>query len=376
MSPPIRILHTESSKNMGGQELRILLEMERMREIGFESLLAARTGTPILAEAERRGLRVFAIPMHNRLDPISMAILWRLMRREKIDVVNAHGSRDAWVAFLVARLLGVRTVRSRHVANPIRRHRIGQMIYGWLCDKVVTTSESIREGLIERGVDAEKIISVPTGVEVETYAAVKRDGAIRRELGIPERAPLVGMISALRGDKGPDVFLDACNRLLDSRGDVWCVLAGDGWMRQQLDAQLATLPQRERIVMAGYRRDIPQLLAELDVLVLAAKIPEGVPQAILQAHAARVPVVATRVGGISEVAREGETAFTAQPNDPDSLVDAVRRALEDRALAEILAANGHALVRESYSIEVMLRRMAEIYRNLSDQGGQGRKPAA
>lgn len=361
---------------MGGQELRILLEMERMQDLGFESVLAARSGTPILAEAARRGLHAFAIPMHNRLDPVSMAMLWRLMRREKIDVVNAHGSRDAWIAFLVARLLGIRTVRSRHVANPIRRHRIGQMIYGSLCDRVVTTSESIREGLIERGVDPGKIVSVPTGVDVETYAAVRRDGVIRQELGIPKHAPLVGMISVLRGDKGPDVFLEACNRLLDGRSDAWCVLAGDGWMKQQLEAQLATLPQRERIVMAGYRRDIPQLLAELDVLVLAAKIPEGVPQAILQAHAARVPVVATRVGGISEVAREGETAFTAEPNDPDSLVAAMQRALEDRAAAENQAANGHALVCESYSIEAMLRRMGELYGDLAVQGRHQHKAAS
>lgn len=373
MNGPIRVLHTESSKNMGGQELRILLEMERMHDIGFESILAARSGTPILAEAERRGLRAFAIPMHNRLDPISMMMLWHLMCREKIDIVNAHGSRDAWNAFLVARMLGVRTVRARHVANPIRRHRIGQMIYGSLCDRVVTTSESIREGLIERGVDPGKIVSVPTGVDVGKYANVRRDGSIRRELGIPENAPLIGMISVLRGDKGPDIFLDACNRLLCSRDDVWCVLAGDGWMRQQLEAQLSTLPQRDRMVMAGFRRDIPQLLAELDVLVLAAKIPEGVPQTILQAHSARVPVVATRVGGISEVAREGETAYTALPDDPDSLVSAMRRALEDSALAEALAANGHALVCESYSIEAMLGRMAGIY---CDLVGQRRKPAA
>lgn len=365
MSAPIRILHTESSKHMGGQELRILLEMEKMHDLGFESILAARSGTPILSEAKRRGLRAYAIPMHNRLDPISMAMLWRLMRRETIDVVNAHGSRDAWISFLVARMLGVSTVRSRHVANPIRRHRIGQMVYGSLCDQVVTTSESIRAGLIECGVAPGKIVSVPTGVDVARFAGTIRDGRVRKELGIPEQAPLIGMISVLRGDKGPDVFLTACDQLLGDQPNVWCVLAGDGWMRPQLEVQHATLSHRDRIVLAGFRRDIPQLLAELDALVLAAKIPEGVPQVILQAHAARVPVVATRVGGISEVAQEGVTAFTALPNDPESLVMAMRRALEDGTLAKAQVARGHALVAESYSVESMLRRMAGIYSDLA-----------
>lgn len=364
MNRSLRILHTESSRHVGGQELRILLEMEGMRPLGFESVLAARSGAGILVEAARRGLEAYPIPMVNRFDPVSMAMLWRLMRDKSIDVVNAHGSRDAWNAFPVARLLGVRTVRARHVANPIRRHRLGRMIYGTLCDRVVTTSESIRTGLIERGVDAGKIVSVPTGVDVARFAAACRTGALRRELGIPEAAPLVGMVSLLRGEKGPDVFLEACSRLLDSRQDVWCVLVGDGWMRPQLESLLGGLPHRERILMAGFRRDIPEVLAELDVSVLATRVPEGVPQAIIQSHAARVPVVASAVPGIGEVAREGETAFTAPPGDPVRLAMAIGRALEEPERAKAQAALGHALVADSYSVEAMLTRMAGIYRNL------------
>lgn len=364
MTRTIRVLHTESSRHVGGQELRILLEMERMHDLGFESVLAARSGAAILPEAERRGLRAFAIPMVNRLDPVSMAKLWWLMRRESIDLVNAHGSRDAWNAFLVARMLGVRTVRARHVANPIRRHHMGQMIYGSLCDRIITTSESIRASLIERGVKADKIIPVPTGVDVASFEAASRDGQVRCQLGIPESAPLVGMVSLLRGEKGPDVFLNACNELLETREDAWCVLVGDGWMRPQLEALHATLPNRNRIVLAGFRRDVPQVLAELDVSVLATRVPEGVPQAILQSHAASVPVVATAVPGIGEVAREGDTAFTAPPNDPAGLALAIRRALDDRVRARAQAERGHAMVVESYSLEAMLRRMADIYRDL------------
>lgn len=365
MSRPIRILHTESSRHVGGQELRILLEMERMRELGFESVLAARRGAGIIDEATRRGLKVYAIPMFNRFDLVSMVMLGHMMRREAIDVVNAHGSRDAWNAFPVARLLGIRTVRARHVANPIRRHRLGQMIYGSLCDRVVTTSESIREGLIERGVTAGKIVSVPTGVDVASFSAARRDGEVRRQLGIPPAVPLVGMISLLRGEKGPDVFLKACSILLETDREAWCVLVGDGWMRPQLETLLATLPHRERIVLAGFRRDVPQVLAELDVSVLATRVPEGVPQAILQSHAARVPVAATAVPGIGQVAQEGETAFIAPPSDPAALAGAIHRALTnpDQALAQ--AKKGHEMVIALYSLDAMLNRMAGLYRELA-----------
>lgn len=365
MSRTIRILHTESSRHVGGQELRILLEMERMRDLGFESVLAARSGAGILDEARKRGLPAHAVPLFNRFDPVSMAMLWRLMRKESIDVVNAHGSRDAWNAFIVARLLGVRTVRARHVANPIRRHRLGQMVYGPLCDRVITTSESIRDSLIERGVAADKITSVPTGVDVASFETARRDGSLRLQLGIPESVPLVGMISLLRGEKGPDVFLAACDRLLAARQNTWCVLVGDGWMKPQVEALHASLSNRDRIVLAGFRRDVPQILAELDVSVLATRVPEGVPQVILQSHAASVPVVATAVPGIGEVAREGETAFTAPPNDSAGLADAIGRALDERTLAIEQAERGHSMVVASYSLESMVRRMAGIYRDLA-----------
>lgn len=364
MTRPVRILHTESSMNMGGQELRVLLEMEQLAPLGFESWLAARRGSAILDEARRRGLPALALPLRNRLDPVSMASLWRLMRRERIDIVNAHGSRDAWNAFLVARLLGIATVRSRHIANPIRRHFLGQLVYGALCDRVLTTSESIRTGLIEAGIDAAKIVSIPTGIDVAKYASARRDGRLRQELGIPPDAPLLGMISILRGDKGPDVFLDACDRLLAERGDLWCLLVGDGIMRGQIERQHASLAHRDRVVIAGFRRDIPQVLAELDVLAQSTRVPEGVPQVILQAHAARVPVVATRVGGIGEVAREGETAFTVPPGDAIALAQALGCALDQRTRALEQAEHGKAMVDARYSLPAMLERMGSLYRSM------------
>lgn len=364
MNAPLRILHTESSKHLGGQEMRILLEMEGLRAHGIESWLAARAGTPILVEAQKRGLRTLALPLYNRLDPISMGKLWRLMRRECIDIINAHGSRDAWNAFLVARLLGIRTVRTRHVANPIRRHRIGQMIYGALADCVVTTGESIRAGLIAAGIAANKIVSVPTGVDVARFANVHRSGALRRAFGIPPEAPLIGMITLLRGEKGPDIFLKACDRLLDVRKNIWCALIGDGWMRPQLEQLLATLTNRRQIIMTGFRQDIPEVLAELDLSVLATRVPEGVPQAILQSHAARVPVVATAVSGIGEVAQEGVSAFTAPPGDFVALAQTIGRALDDPERCRLQAERGHALVIQTYSLDAMLTKMADIYHAL------------
>jgi len=358
------ILHTESSMGLGGQELRILLEMEGLEESGFMSVLAARPGSRILEEARSRGLRVFQVEMHGSLDPLAVAAFVRLIKKERVDLVNTHGSKDGWSAGIAARLLGSKVVRSRHIANPIRGHFFGRIVYGALCDRVVTTSESIKKGMVERGVPAQKIVSVPTGVDVRRFHPGVKKGILRAELGIDAKRPLVGMVSVLRGDKGPDVFVRAAEDVSHRLPDAAFVLVGDGWMRDILGEMAATPANRGRFFLTGHRMDIPQVLADLDLFVLSARAPEGVPQAVLQAHAMKVPVVTSDVGGINEVAINGRTALCVPPGEHGALADAIVALLTDRPRAMNMAEAGYALVQECYTQDDMLNKMESIYRAL------------
>lgn len=360
---PLGILHSESSPSLGGQELRILLEMEALAGRGMESVLVARPGTPILAEAERRGLTAYAVPMRNNVDLPSMWIIARILRRHRIDVVNAHNSKDGWNVAPVARLLGVPIVRSRHIASRAKPGRLRTLPYGPLADAVLTTSESIKAGLVAIGVPAGKIEAIPTGIDMGRFSAV-RDGALRREFGIPAAALLVGQVAVLRSDKGPDYFVRAARQLLDEGMDAYFLLVGEGRMRAKVE-KLLSPADRERIILTGFRRDIPQILAELDIFVLAARTPEGVPQAILQAHSARVPVVATSVGGVAEVAIDGETALSVPPQDAPALAAAIRRLASEPETARRLAQQGFDLVAGKYTLGHMLDRMEALYRRLA-----------
>jgi glycosyltransferase involved in cell wall biosynthesis len=287
-----------------------------------------------------------------------------IISREGADLVNAHGSKDGWSAGLAARLAGRKVVRSRHVANPIRGHWLGRIVYGPLCDRIVTTSESIRRGMAERGVSEQKIVSIPTGVDTAVFHPGVAGGIFRSEFGVPHDAPLVGMVSVLRGDKGPDVFIRAAETVLGEVPEAMFALVGDGWMRPRLEAMVKSSSFANRFVMPGYRRDIPRVMADLDVLALPAKAPEGVPQVILQAHAMKVPVAASDVGGINEVAIDGKTALLVNPGKPGELARAIVRLLKDRAFAESLADAGYALVHERYTLGGMLDRMEALYREV------------
>lgn len=360
----MRILHTESSRHLGGQELRVLMEMEAMAAHGVSSILAARPGTKIVEEAAHRGLKVHGVAMRGSIDPAAVARFLGILRRERIDLVSAHGSKDGWSAGFAARILGLPVVRCRHVANPIRRHVFGRMAYGWLCDQIVTTSDSIKAGMVEAGVPEGKIVSVPTGVDATRFHRGVPRGAFRAELGLSPGERLVGMITVLRGDKGPDVFVRAADAIGHDRPDVVFALVGDGWMRGTLEAMLQALPPRHRIVMTGFRRDIPRIMADLDVLVLSARIPEGVPQTVLQAHAMGVPVVASDVGGINEVAIPDQTALGVPPGDVAALARAIVQVLSDPEGAAARVERGRAMVGERYTREKTIHRMLGIYARL------------
>jgi glycosyltransferase involved in cell wall biosynthesis len=360
----INILHTESSMNLGGQELRILAEMEGLAAYGYRSILAARPGSSILKEAASRGLETYEVSMRGSIDPVAVSRFISIIRREKVDIINAHGSKDGWSAGIAARLTGCKVVRSRHIANPIRGHFFGRLVYGPLCDRVMTTSESIKSGMIERGVDHRKITSIPTGVDLDVFRPDIECGTFREEVGISGDVRLVGFVSVVRGDKGPDVFVKAAERILKDTAGVEFVIAGDGWMLPTIKKTVEESGLGDRIRIVGYRRDVPNVMTDIDVFVLPVKIPEGVPQAVLQAHATRTPVVASDMGGVNEVAIHDNTALIVKPNDPGALAESILRLLNDKALANRLSDAGYELVMQNYTRDRMLKRMDEMYRGL------------
>lgn len=360
----VRVLHTESSPSLGGQELRILIEMEALSERGIESILAARPDTPIVQEARRRGLNAHEVSMRSNLHPPSMWQLAGLMRRHGIHIVNAHNSKDSWNALPVARLLGRKTVRARHIASRIRPGRINQLAYGPLADVVMTTGEGIKSILTEAGIPQQKIVSVPTGIDMQRYGGA-RPGTLRRDLGIPDGAPLVAQIAVLRGDRGPAYFVRAAEIALQRGCPAYFVLVGEGPARRKLEPMLAQNGLGERIKLAGFRRDVAEILAELDIYVLASRSSEGVSQGVLQAHAARVPMVTTRQLGLSEIAIDGQTALTVPQDDVEAMAGAIMELLADPARAAALAERGHTLTATHYTLAGMVDKMERLYRDLA-----------
>lgn len=357
----LTILHTEASNGWAGQEIRILGEMLGMKGRGYEVLLATSPDTAIYERARRAGIETFAVPMDRRGFVGGVAAMYRIIRERRVSLVGTHSSRDSWMGALAGKLAGAKVVRYRHISSALNKSPFTRLVYGPLTDGVITTGEFIRAQLVrELGLRPDKIHSVPTGIDTARFTGQGGE-ALRRELGIADGAPVIGMAAALRSWKGHRYVLEAMPEILREFPDAKLVLAGEGPVRPYIDQWKEELGIAGSVIMLGHRDDIEAVIAAFDVSVMASYASEGIPQFALQSMASGRPVVGTDVGGIPEVVQDGVTGMVVPPKDPAALASAVKRLLADRALMARMGEAGRALVLERHTTDRMLDDIEAVY---------------
>lgn len=353
------VLHTESSLGFGGQEIRILEESRWLLAHGWDVLIAVQPGSRLRREADARGLPSVDVRMRRSLDPGAVLALRRLMAARGVRLVNTHSSIDSWLATVAGKSLGLPVVRSRHVTIPVRRR--GALVYH-LADRIITSGAAVAALLHRAGVPARKVVPISAGVDVSRFHPGVSGESVRAELGL--RGPLVGLVANIRRSKGHRVFLEAAARMRATVPEARFLIVGDGIGFERVRGDVAALGLADRVHMIGFRRDIPEVMAALDVLVLPSIRSEATPQVVPQALAIGTPVVATAVGGIPEMVRDGETGRLVPPDDPDALAEAIVQTLRDPAAARAMAAAGGRRVRATLSTDAMMATTTRVYAEL------------
>ena len=359
------VLHTESSRGLGGQEVRTLTEARWIAERGWRVLLAGQPGAAFTERARQLGIDVVEVPMRGAWDLSAVARLARLVRNEGVGLVHTHSSVDGWVGGLAARIARVPVVRTRHVSIRIRRRL--NPVYRWLADRVITSGEAIRSIVVASGVPAARVVAVPAGVDLaEMDRAGKAPDTLRRSLGLAR--PVIGSVAMFRGSKGHAHLLDAFAMVRERWPTARLLLVGDGIRRRWVEGLARERGLGNAVVFTGFRSDVPDLLRIMDCFVLASTRTEGVPQSLLQAFAARVPAVASSVGGIPEVVTDKETGILVAPEDAAALARGIEAVLDDPAGAAERAAAARRLVEERFSHATSVGRLLAIYESLLRHG--------
>ncbi len=363
----LTVVHSEASLGWGGQELRIMAELMGLARRGHRTGLLAAPAAEILTRARAAGVPAWTVPFRHTLDLRSAMRAARVLREQAADVLVTHSSKDGWVGGAAGRLAGVPVVRMRHLAVPVRRNPISRLVYTRLCRRIVTTGEGGRDLLIRQaGVPPERIVAVPTGVDLARFDPRRVDGGpVRRALGIPGGAPVVGMVAVLRSKKGHRYFVEAAREVVRALPAARFLIVGEGPMRSAVEAWIAEAGLAGAVFLLGHREDIPDVMAAMDVMVLPSRRDEGVPQVLGQALAMERAVVTSDVAGVTELVEDGVTGIVVPPEDGRALAQAVIGLLQDRERARALGRAGARRVADGYSLETMLDRMEALYREVA-----------
>jgi len=318
-----------------------------------------------LDAAATAGIEVEVVEERSAFDRQSVAALRRIVQRRDPDVLQTHAvkshfllrvsglaRRKPWVAF-----------HHGYTFQDVRM-RVYNLLDRWSLRapaRVVTMSQAFARQLAARGVPPERITVLHNAIEPDwlTHGSVTREQA-RRDLGIGSHRPLVVAVGRLSREKAFECLLEAVANL----HDALLLIVGDGPERTNLERQAAGLGLRDQVRMVGQIREVRPFYAAADVVAISS-VTEGSPNVLLEAMAARVPVVATAVGGIPEIVRHEESALLVRPGDPESLASALARTIADRSEAEVRVRRAGELIRQRHSPQVRARRLVELYSELA-----------
>ena len=355
----MRILHTEWSDGMGGQEIRILTEMIGMQKRGHDIMLATRPSCALGKRAGEAGIPVFHLPFAGKFDPATIFGVRRLVREQRVEIVNTHSGIDAWAGGIGARLAGAGLVRTRHLNLPLHRNWTNFVHY--LPQRLVTCGQTMRQLLIdEHGFPPEEVVSIPTGIDFSVFQPRRERAEVRRELGIADDAWLLLMVAVIRGVKRHEVAIRAFAEFAPSCPRAVLVLCGEGPMRPDMEQLCRDCGVADKVRFLGHRSDVPDIMAAADALLLTSR-SEGIPQTISQGMGIGLPVVATAVGGVPELVQDGRTGFLAPAEDVAAVAAAIGRLAADPALAAELGANGKRFAQERLSLDAMLDATERLY---------------
>ncbi len=388
----MKILRVIARLNMGGPALHVAYLTAGLRERGYDTTLVAgslaRGEDSMAFVADELGVEVVRIdelgreisPLRDLAATIRLA---RLIRRERPQILHTHTAKAGTVGRVAALLAGSR--RPPIVIHTFHGHVLRgyfgplrslffRLLERWLASSttaLVAVSPQVRDDLVAlRVAPRERFVVIRLGIELDERVAAEQDGRAesRRYLGIPGDRFAVGWIGRMTAVKRTDDVLVAFKALRDSGVEACLCMVGDGPDRDQLERRAQELGVVRDMLFLGYQEDVAPFYAAFDALVLPSG-NEGTPVSAIEALAAGRPVVATRVGGVPDVVRDGEDGFLVEVGATDELAERLARLARNPALRKRMGEEGRARVLPRYAVDRLVDDVDQLYRSLLSEVG-------
>jgi glycosyltransferase involved in cell wall biosynthesis len=388
----IKIVRVIARLNMGGPALHVAYLTEGLRKRGYDTTLVAgslaRGEDSMAFVADAHGVEIVQIdelgreisPLRDLMATIRLA---KLIRKERPQILHTHTAKAGTVGRVAARLAGSRkppiVVHTFHghvlrgYFGPVRS-LLFRLLERWLAagtTALIAVSPQVRDDLVALGVaPRERFVVIRLGIELDERVAREQNGRAesRRYLGIPGDRFAVGWIGRMTAVKRTDDVLIAFKSLRDRGVDAVLCMVGDGPDRFPLEQRAHDLGVARDTVFLGYQEDVAPFYAAFDALVLPSA-NEGTPVSVIEALAAELPVVATRVGGVPDVVRDGEDGFLVEAGATDDIADRLAQLAGDPALRARMGKQGRERVLPRYAVDRLVDDVDELYRSLLSAAG-------
>ncbi len=384
MKKRLKVLHIITRLDKGGSSENTLLTASGLDKGRFDvTLVFGKTKDPdgrVRRALSDNGINYRVVPrLVRQLDPWSdltaFLRLYAIIKRGDFDIVHTHTSKAGILGRWAAKLAGVKVIIHTphgHIFygyfGPVR-NRLFIMLERFtahITDRIITLTQRGKDEHVKFGISkADKFVSIYSGVELEKFINSNYDPAQAREsLGIPPNGPVIGTITRLEPVKGNMYFIEAIPQVIKIFPDLKVIITGDGAQKRAMENKIKELSLSRNVILRGATNDAPGALSALDIFVLPS-LNEGMGRCLLEAMALSKPIIATDVGGVSEIVENGVNGILVPPKDPDALAQAIISLLGNKARADGMGKSGKGKLNRFFSAQAMVEKIEALYEELT-----------
>lgn len=363
------ILYLHEARVFGGAEISLLALIKGLDRDRFLPIVACPPKSEFADKLGELGVRLCPIEYPGLKNILATLVTIRsiknIARRESVSLIHANSPRTNLMGAIAAKFAGIPIIwheRTLLEGGMVDINRI----FATLSDRIICNSEAIRKRWLKKRKFADKTLAILNGVDLARFNPNISGQSIRGGLKLNSDTYVVGIISRLWPDKGHRDFITAASKVLKGIPDVCFIVVGDyslpeyAGLKRELDELIVSLGIKDKLMFVGFRSDIPQVIAGVDIVVLPSEV-EGCSRVLLEAMAMGKPVVATNLGGTPEIVDDGITGIMIPPNDPASLANALTKLLNDKELSMKMGRCGRIKAAESFSVEKNVAKTMAVY---------------
>lgn len=358
-------MHLYSSWTAGGAEKILLSLAEGLERRGWKNIVAAPKNSYLFSRAKKAGLAAYPVAIKGSFDPIGILQLFRIVQKERVDILHAHQGKVFWPCVFMKWLTGgrVKVVFHRHAHLPHRFYSRGH--YRW-ADRIIAISGIVARDLrdIEK-VPESKIRVVYNGTDFERFNPAVSGEDVREQYRLGRR-PVIGTVAAMNRPKGKgqEYLIEAAQIIKARHGDAAYLIVGDGPIKGHLEGLARKLGVADRIIFTGYQEAVERYISAMDIFCFLSWDREGFGQVMVEAQAMAKPVIGTNIGGIPETFQDGVTGFMIRPRDSESLAQYISVLLDDAEKRRQMGQEALRFVRNTFNRDAMIDNVIAVYREM------------